>query len=501
MTERSDPPVLQPKRRRKATPPGHIEVAPASVGQGAQVEAAMSAAGPAQRRTPRKRSAKRAPEAASASVSPASVEETAAIAAGVANDAGRRKPAKSASAAKPNARTAARRAKSATPEATRSNGESPENPSQSFAPTGVVEANVDATGAAATATAAFAPTGIDSGCVDPHVVDASPAMNDDTMSSGLASDRIGADQEETGDSAAEGIVAEAASVESEPVDAAAVEMTADMAIDSSEPAHSSAQDTADGAPSEPPSTDPARRAPDESASDDPPPGPPPPEEPPHHHGWVYLALGVFALALLFGAWGVWNVFFAGGEDDARDAASLARRNDSLRQEVATLRRSDQISREANRDLQRTLAERDEEISGLRADVAFYERFVGATGQRRGLSVHDMEMQLQSEGTWHFVATLTQNLNRGAVNTGRLTVSVEGMRNDRLERLSWTRLRKQNNAPGAAYSFKYFQQVEGDLFLPADFKPVRVTVRLVPAGAAAVEQSFAWAEVLDRSPVP
>ncbi|MBP6750794.1 MAG: hypothetical protein KA144_14245 [Xanthomonadaceae bacterium] len=216
---------------------------------------------------------------------------------------------------------------------------------------------------------------------------------------------------------------------------------------------------------------------------------------------MYLALGVFALALLFGAWGVWTVWFAGGEDDARDAASLAKRNDSLRQEVATLRRSDQISREANRDLQRTLAERDEEISGLRADVAFYERFVGATGQRRGLSVHDLEMQLQSEGTWHFVATLTQNLNRGAVNTGRLTVSVEGTRNDRLERLSWTRLRKQNNAPGTAYSFKYFQQVEGDLFLPADFKPVRVTVRLVPAGAAAVEQSFAWAEVLARSPVP
>src|SRR3546814_19579440 len=47
----------------------------------------------------------------------------------------------------------------------------------------------------------------------------------------------------------------------------------------------------------------------------------------------------------------------------------------------------QISRDANRDLQGTLAERDEEIAGLRADVAFYERFVGATGQRRGLTVH------------------------------------------------------------------------------------------------------------------
>ena len=61
---------------------------------------------------------------------------------------------------------------------------------------------------------------------------------------------------------------------------------------------------------------------------------------------------------------------------------------SLRQQVATLKRSDQISRDANFDLQTTLAEREEEISGLRADVDFYERLVGSTGQRHGLRVHE-----------------------------------------------------------------------------------------------------------------
>ncbi|MCA1714848.1 MAG: hypothetical protein LC715_06995 [Gammaproteobacteria bacterium] len=45
----------------------------------------------------------------------------------------------------------------------------------------------------------------------------------------------------------------------------------------------------------------------------------------------------------------------------------------------------------------------------------------------------------------------------------------------------------------AYSFKYFQQVEGDLVLPPGMKPLRVTVRLLPAGGAAVEESFAWVD--------
>lgn len=217
-----------------------------------------------------------------------------------------------------------------------------------------------------------------------------------------------------------------------------------------------------------------------------------PPSTPHH--WVYLAVAVFLLSLGFGLWGVWTTFFASADDD-RSAAALRAAHETLSQEVTILRRSDQISRDANRDLERTLAERDEEIAGLRADVAFYERFVGATGQRRGLSVHDLEMRLQSGEVWHFVATLTQNVNRGAVNSGRVTLSVEGTRNDRLERLSWSVLRKQNNAPGQPYSFKYFQQVEGEVMLPQGFKPLRVTVRLVPQGGSAVEQSFPWPDAV------
>lgn len=216
---------------------------------------------------------------------------------------------------------------------------------------------------------------------------------------------------------------------------------------------------------------------------------------PAHHHWVYLGLAVFLLALGFGLWGVWTIFFADERVSDQSALALRTRSDKLSQEVSTLRRSDQISREANRDLERTLAERDEEIAGLRADIAFYERFVGATGQRRGLSVHDLDLRLQSTDAWHFVATLTQNLNRGAINSGRVTLSVEGTRNDRLEKLSWSNLRKQSNAPGVGYSFKYFQQVEGEVILPKDFKPLRVTVRLVPAGGSAVEQSFPWPDTV------
>lgn len=211
------------------------------------------------------------------------------------------------------------------------------------------------------------------------------------------------------------------------------------------------------------------------------------------------------LALGFGGWGLWRVFAPGSGDVRTQLAGSQRQGrtqasaiEQLRQHVTTLSRSDQISRDANRDLQGTLAERDEEIAGLHADVAFYERLVGATGQRRGLAVHALKMlpqtlRPQGAAAWHFSSTLTQNLNRGAVSAGQLTLLIEGTRDGRLQRLTWEDLRQSPGAPGVGYSFKYFEQVEGDVFLPVGLTPVRVTVRLVPQSGAAVEQSFSWVE--------
>ncbi|WP_255322947.1 DUF6776 family protein [Lysobacter sp. K5869] len=227
------------------------------------------------------------------------------------------------------------------------------------------------------------------------------------------------------------------------------------------------------------------------------------------HRWRLPAMALLAAALAFGAWGLWRSFSGQDAPPPAPAAAQTPRQmqaelEQLRQRVATLGRSDAISRQANRDLQSALAERDEEISGLRADVAFYERLVGATGQRRGLTVHALKMQPQdgAPSAWHFTTTLTQNLNRGAVSAGRLSLALEGTRNGKLEKLAWSDLRQQADAPGAAYSFKYFEQVEGDVFVPAGLTPVRVTVRLTPQSGAAVEQSFTWADATrDAVPVP
>jgi hypothetical protein len=201
-------------------------------------------------------------------------------------------------------------------------------------------------------------------------------------------------------------------------------------------------------------------------------------------GWL---LSLVAVGWVASSWGV--PAQVGGSGVSRtELRALNDELDEMRQKVTTLRRSDQISRNANVELQATLAEREEEISGLRADVAFYERLVGSTGQRRGLNAHEAVFTPEAGGTWHYVITLTQNLNRGAISKGTMRFSVEGVRAGKLASLKWDELLQEPGAPAQPFSFRYFQQLEGSVMLPEGFTPQRVRVQLAPGGG---DQVFDW----------
>jgi len=162
----------------------------------------------------------------------------------------------------------------------------------------------------------------------------------------------------------------------------------------------------------------------------------------------------------------------------------------LRQRTATLTRSDQISRVANQEIQRALAQRDEEIATLRADAAFYERLVGATAQPKGLGVHSARFMAESGGTWRYEIMLTQSLNRGSVSQGQLRLDVEGVSDGKLAAVSWDDLHQRRDAAPQEFSFRYFQQLEGSVILPPGFTPQRVRVSL-RGNDRAVVQTVAW----------
>jgi len=215
-------------------------------------------------------------------------------------------------------------------------------------------------------------------------------------------------------------------------------------------------------------------------------------------GWLWL-LWLLSLAAAVGAalwWGRGLSSIDGGAESAEQlqvrVAELEDRLANLRQRNVILKRSDDVSRVANQELQQNLAERDERIAALEADVAFYLRLAGASAQRQGLSIHSLSMQAEADGAHHFALTLTQNIKRTQLSRGSVRLAIEGVSGGQLRELDWDTLLQTQNAPPLAFEFRYFQQLEGTVMLPADFTPHRVRV-LVEGESGRSERSLAWSE--------
>jgi hypothetical protein len=175
---------------------------------------------------------------------------------------------------------------------------------------------------------------------------------------------------------------------------------------------------------------------------------------------------------------------------AAQRADAEKQVDALKARIAVLERSEQVARAGIADVQKTLRERDEEVDGLRADLAFYGRLVGGN-KREGLAVHALQVTpVKNSQAWNFRVTLTQNFRRGDDVKGRLTISVEGVADGKLTTLDWTALSQGANASGIEYNFKYFQQVSGTIMLPAGFAANRAIVR-ADSDSGRVDQEFAW----------
>lgn len=164
--------------------------------------------------------------------------------------------------------------------------------------------------------------------------------------------------------------------------------------------------------------------------------------------------------------------------------------EALKSRIAVLERSEQVAKAALVELQNTLRDREEEIAGVRADLAFYGRLVGGA-KREGLAVHALRIEaVPASRAWNFSATLTQNFKRGPETRGRLTLSVSGIVAGKLETLGWTQLTQQQESSGIEYAFKYFQQINGTIMLPEGFEPNRVRASADGEGGHA-EQEFPW----------
>ncbi|MDE1960222.1 MAG: hypothetical protein KGH80_01375 [Xanthomonadaceae bacterium] len=212
------------------------------------------------------------------------------------------------------------------------------------------------------------------------------------------------------------------------------------------------------------------------------------------------AVALLWLASLAGAMALQHWLVGIGEH--MSVAHAQQDRDAWLQKIAIAERAEQVARAANADLQQSLRDRQEEIAGLRADLAFYSKLTDGRSKPEGLAVHGVRMTAAgTPNVYNFTVTLTQTLKSGQVASGRVRLSVDGIRAGKLATLAWTDLAPNQDASGLPFSFKYFQQVGGTVMLPAGFAPNRVHVEADAGGdMGRADQDFAWSDALtDQEP--
>lgn len=229
----------------------------------------------------------------------------------------------------------------------------------------------------------------------------------------------------------------------------------------------------------------------------------PQDKVPRWRRWLTLALFWLA-SLIVAVAATWALRENVPVDGVAQLRNALEQTTALQQRVAILERAQQVTNAANADLQRQIGERQEEIAGLRADLAFYSSLTRADAKRDGLAVQALSLAGAHDNPrlFNFTVTLTQNLKPGQVASGQVKLSVGGMRAGKLAMLDWSDLVADADAKGMGFSFKYFQQIKGTLLLPEGFAPNSVRVE-ADAGAEFGKSSrdFTWGEVFRRTDAP
>ncbi len=170
--------------------------------------------------------------------------------------------------------------------------------------------------------------------------------------------------------------------------------------------------------------------------------------------------------------------------------------ENLKQQVANLERDAQVNAVATKALRVTLTQRDEEISGLRANLSFYARLVDGDSLRQGLKLQEAKLEpIPASHGWNLMLGLTQTAKRNDAITGIVTVSVEGLRGDKVVQLDWAALGNTAQKDGLPLRLMYFEQLHGTIVLPANFRPMRLHIGIQPTGEATITRTVSWDDAL------
>jgi hypothetical protein len=226
----------------------------------------------------------------------------------------------------------------------------------------------------------------------------------------------------------------------------------------------------------------------------------------YHAPWrrraMLVGAVVGAFVLLYGTYefgrfdGGYNVVAMAQErrDRAAEIDVLKEENAALHTKVTGAETARSVEHQSYADVERTLGDLQAQVQKQRDELAFYRGIVSPEDGVGGLRIQRMDVLPDAgAGRYKLRLVLMQSMRQDAVIAGSVKIELEGSRNKQPVRLTLAEVGGQTREAGdVAFSFRYFQNIEQDIALPADFEPTAIDVEVKSTRQQPLHQSFPWA---------
>ncbi len=221
--------------------------------------------------------------------------------------------------------------------------------------------------------------------------------------------------------------------------------------------------------------------------------------------WAVSLLVLLCIGLV----SVWMVYeygrYAAGYDSAdaqQQIAQLKMQVDKLEtKSVETQRRSSMLERnrqiddDASEQLKGSLIKAQNEVLGLKKELAFYKSIVAPEQGGRSLAIQAFQLKPDNNGGYLYKIMITQRGRNDRFARGVIHVSIEGVTKGKPVTLKLSEVSNEHKKV-MKFGFKYFQSFEGVMTLPDAFQPdlVRIRVNAKTGRIKPIDKKFSWSDL-------
>ena len=223
--------------------------------------------------------------------------------------------------------------------------------------------------------------------------------------------------------------------------------------------------------------------------------------PPWKSRLLFIGGGVGAALLMFGMYELGR--YEGGysklaeiqrrREQIAQVAALQEANEKLRADVAAVELARSVDRKAYTEVEKNLQDLQAQVLKHREELAFYRGIVSPENGIGGLKVQGFQIAATgADNRFQLRMVLVQSMSQDAVASGSAKIEIEGILSGEPVQLALSEVGGSTRADGLVpFQFRYFQNIEQDISLPADFEPRGVTVEVRLGKQAPVRESYPW----------